>query len=45
VLTVDDVGFSHRAGQLFLGHLQAKERLVTKAPSGTIADFGLTSLP
>lgn len=45
VLTVDDVGFSHRAGQLFLGYLQAKEQLVTKAPRGMLADFGIGGLP
>lgn len=45
VLTVDDVGFAHRAGQLFMGHLQSKEQLMTKAPRGTMADFGIRGLP
>ena len=41
VLTVDDVGFEHKAGGLFLAYLQTKEQLVTKAPKGTLAAFGL----
>jgi hypothetical protein len=45
VLTVDDVGFAHRAGQLFLNYLQAKEQLVSRAPRGTFADFGIRGLP
>ena len=45
VLTVDDVGFAHRAGHLFMSYLRAKERLVAKAPPGTLAAFGLGGLP
>jgi hypothetical protein len=45
VLTVDDVGFAHRAGQLFLSYLQSKEQLVSRAPRGTFADFGIRGLP
>jgi hypothetical protein len=45
VLTTDDVGPDHRAGQLFLAHLQGRERLVSRAPQGTLASFGLGGLP
>jgi hypothetical protein len=45
VLTVDDVGFGHRAGQLFMGYLQGRERLVPRAPQGSFADFGIAGLP
>jgi hypothetical protein len=45
VLSVDDVGFAHRAGGLFVANLQAKEQLATKAPRSTLATFGLKGLP
>ncbi|HMC54299.1 MAG TPA: hypothetical protein VKH19_03940 [Gemmatimonadaceae bacterium] len=41
VLNVDDVGFDHRAGRLFMSYLTRKEQMVSKAPLGTLADFGL----
>jgi hypothetical protein len=28
VLTVDDLGFTHRGGSLFMAYVRAKERLV-----------------
>jgi hypothetical protein len=43
VLTVDDVGFGHKGGQLYLQHHRQKERfaaLVTNTP----ADLGLTTI-
>jgi hypothetical protein len=45
VLNVDDVGFRHRAGQLFMGHLRQKEQLATRAPRGQLSDFGLRRIP
>lgn len=45
VLSVNDVGFSHKAGTLFLGHLQNKERLAGKAPGGELAALGLGGIP
>ena len=45
VLSVDDVGFGHRAGHLFMSYLQGKERLVGKSPAGTLAAFGIGGLP
>jgi hypothetical protein len=45
VLTVNDVGFGHRAGHLFMSYLRGKEQLVAKAPRGTLATFGLEGLP
>lgn len=45
VLTVNDVGFSHKGGTLFMAYLQQKEQLVTKAPRGTIAALGLKGNP
>lgn len=45
VLSVTDVGFSHKAGTLFLGHLQNTERLAGKAPGGELAALGLGGIP
>ena len=41
VLSVDDLGFGHRGGALFMASLLAKERLVTKAPSRAIGALGI----
>ena len=43
VLTVDDLGFTHRGGLLYLAHHRAQERyasLIVRTPS----DLGLTSI-
>jgi hypothetical protein len=45
VLSVNDVGFSHKAGTLFLGHLQNKEKLAGKAPGAALSTFGLGGIP
>jgi len=41
VLSVDDLGFAHRGGSLFMGYLQAKERLAAKARPGSFAALGI----
>lgn len=45
VLTVDDVGFNHKAGSLFMSYLQQKEALRRKHPGGTLGALGLTGIP
>lgn len=45
VLTVNDVGFAHKAGTLFLGHLQNKEQLAGKAPGAALGALGLGGIP
>jgi len=45
VLTVDDVGFDHRAGGLFMSYLQQKESLAARNNGGTIGTLGLTAIP
>lgn len=45
VLTVNDVGFSHKAGTLFLGYLKNKEQLAAKAPGAALGALGLGSIP
>lgn len=43
VLTVDDVGFGHRAGSTFMSHLRKKEALAGRAASGAAAQIGFGS--
>lgn len=43
-LSVDDLGFAHRGGGLFMAYLAAKERLAQRAPGATLATFGVSSL-
>lgn len=45
VLSVNDVGFSHQAGSLYLSYQQQKEQLAARFAGGTLGDFGLGSLP
>ena len=45
VLNVNDVGFTHKAGSLFLSYQQQKERLATRLKPGSFATLGITGLP
>ena len=45
VLSVDDVGFSHKAGSLFMSYLQQKEGFRDKNQGGTLGALGLTGIP
>jgi hypothetical protein len=45
VLTVDDLGYSHRGGTLFLSYLRTREALAARAPGAALAALGLTNLP
>lgn len=45
VLSVDDLGFAHKGGSLFLGYLKNKEQLAGKLPSGTASMLGLGAIP
>jgi hypothetical protein len=45
VLSVDDLGFAHKGGSLFMTHLQAKEQLVTKVPAASMSSFGVGGVP
>jgi hypothetical protein len=44
-LTVNDLGFNHRGGMLFLTYLRHKEALALRAVGGSIKDLGLDKLP
>lgn len=45
VLSVDDVGFSHRGGSLFMSYLKNKEGLAQKSGTASLATLGLQGLP
>jgi hypothetical protein len=45
VLTVDDLGFDHKGGSLYLAYQQQKEKLATKSGSGALSTLGLGGLP
>ncbi|MET8336024.1 hypothetical protein ABZV14_27885 [Streptosporangium canum] len=45
VLSVDDLGFGHRGGVLFMNYLRAKESLAGKAAPGVLSALGLEGLP
>ena len=45
VLSVDDLGFNAKGGNLFMAYLQNKEQLASKNRAGTLSALGLTGLP
>jgi contractile injection system tube protein len=45
VLSVDDLGFGHKGGVLFMNYLQAKESLAGKAAPNGLSALGLEGLP
>jgi Contractile injection system tube protein len=45
VLNVDDVGFAHKAGTLFLSYLQAKEQLAAQSQGGSLSVLGIGAIP
>ena len=44
VLSVDDLGFAHKGGGLFMTYLAAKEQLAAKA-AGSLAALGIAGIP
>jgi hypothetical protein len=45
VLTVDDLGFDHKGGGLFMTYLQAKEQLAASSVQGTFGALGIPQIP
>ena len=45
VLSVDDLGFQHKGGSLFISYLQNKEQLAAKVASGSFATLGIGGVP
>lgn len=44
VLSVNDIGFSHKGGSLFMSYLQNKEQLGQKSLGGTFSALGITGI-
>ena len=44
VLSVDDLGFDHKGGTLFMGYLRNKEGLAADAPPSTLSALGLEGI-
>lgn len=44
VLSVDDLGFAHRGGTLFMAQLRRRESLAARAAPGSFATLGITGL-
>lgn len=44
VLSVNDLGFTHKGGSLFMSYLQNKEQLALKASNGTFATLGINGI-
>ena len=45
VLGVDDLGFDHRGGGLFMAYLQGKEALTERATASQLGALGLEGIP
>jgi hypothetical protein len=45
VLNVDDLGFTHKGGSLFMIYLQQKEQLATKNIGGALSALGIGGIP
>ena len=45
VLSVDDLGFDHKGGNLFMTYLQNKEQLAQLGASGALSTLGITGIP
>ena len=44
VLSVDDLGFDHRGGTLFLGHLRSREAMAARAGAVAVSALGLEAI-
>ena len=44
VLSVNDVGFDHKGGSLFMSYLQNKEQLALKSKAGVFSSLGITGI-
>lgn len=45
VLSVNDLGFQHRGGSLYMAYQQQKERLAARAAAGSFGALGIGGLP
>ena len=44
VLTVDDLGFDHRGGNLFMSYLEQKEQLASRIANASLGALGITGI-
>lgn len=44
VLSMNDVGFDHKGGSLFMSYLQNKEQLALKSKAGAFSSLGITGI-
>jgi hypothetical protein len=45
VLSIDDVGFAHPGGHIFMSYLTNKQQLASRATSVALSVLGLGGLP
>ena len=45
VLSVNDLGFTHKGGNLFMSYLRQKEQLARSGPGGSLGASGLRGIP
>lgn len=45
VMSIEDLGFTHRGGTIFMSYLRAREALAQKAGGTTLASLGISNLP
>jgi len=45
VLSVNDLGFNHKGGNLFMTYLQQKEQFAAKNTAGSFSTLGITGIP
>jgi hypothetical protein len=45
VLSVDDLGFDTRGGNIFMAYLRNKEQLAARYQAGTLSALGITGIP
>lgn len=44
VLSVDDLGFNHKGGSIYMNYQQNKERLASMFTSGSLREFGINAI-
>jgi hypothetical protein len=45
VLSVNDLGFDHKGGNLFMTYLRSKEQLATRSQATPLSSLGITGIP
>lgn len=45
VLSVDDLGFAHRGGSIFMSYLEQKEQMASRIANASFGALGITGIP